>query len=372
MRFFGFRRNCLSSFLVFAFSLAMLPALAAPHRTLTPEEVARAGQLVRELARAKAQPRSVSASQPQKEVVEIETIKRIDTPDPKPGTPSQTPAAVEEKVTGTTLETYDPATNEIVRTTEIKKVERRPAGANLAASQRSMPPVKTVTRSEIPTSSWLTERARIAPLPSRFPFHPERAVAIIPFVNRTKEPSASQHVREEAEKSFARLGFEIIPATVVENVMLDLQQAVGVPLNTREATRLAKTLRARYLVTGLVQEYKTENNLRAGALISTGIIGGGITAYGKCRLESQLFDASRRQYIWENKAIGSAKKQLIGWAQGRDRLFDYSVQRAVKDLYQPLELLKTVPENPSALSEFQKMRTLDSEFPVEWFNRIYN
>lgn len=365
MRFSGFfSRNArqrfagLAALTLFA---AGFPLLAEPPKNLTPEELAKAGQLVREMARAHAQ-KAVQVE------VETTTIRQPETPVAVAGKPGQ---EVEENVTGSTIETFDTSKNQIIRTTVIKKVERLPAPAGFQPPAPKPSLVAEPERPVIPDSTWLQERAKVAPLPSRFPYHPEKAVAIIPFVNRTKAPGAPKHVHEETAKVFAKLGFEIIPESVVRNVMTDLHQAVGVPLNTREAARLAKALRARYLVTGLVHEYKTENNLRAGALLSTGIIGGGLTAYGKCRIESQLFDADRKRFIWENKAIGSAKKQLIGWAQGRDTLYNHSVQRAVRDVYQPLELLKTVPNHPSALSEFQRMRTLDPEFPVEWFNRVY-
>ncbi len=96
--------------------------------------------------------------------------------------------------------------------------------------------------------------------------------------------------------------------------------------------RLSQCLEADMIVTGDINRYSRYKKVRLAGLLLGGIISG-VHNYGDVDLSTKVFKASECAYIYENRIKERRKNQTFGMFYGTRSIMNYSLAKAVENLY---------------------------------------
>jgi hypothetical protein len=152
-------------------------------------------------------------------------------------------------------------------------------------------------------------------------------VAVLPFTNKSGRDEASSRVYKAVADEFKNKGYSVIDISRVTNLISNPEG-----LSEYELARIAQCLEADMIVCGEIKRYSRYKKVRLAGLILGGIVSG-VHNYGDVELSTKVFKASECAVIYDNVISERRKNQTFGMFQGTGSVMNYSLAKAVENLY---------------------------------------
>ena len=152
-------------------------------------------------------------------------------------------------------------------------------------------------------------------------------VAVLPFNDNSNNAEAADKVYKAVVDEFRHKGYSVVDTSRVTNLISNAQ---GISEN--DMARLSQCLEADMIVTGDINRYSRYKKVRLAGLLLGGIISG-VHNYGDVDLSTKVFKASECAYIYENRIKERRKNQTFGMFYGTRSIMNYSLAKAVENLY---------------------------------------
>lgn len=152
-------------------------------------------------------------------------------------------------------------------------------------------------------------------------------VAVLPFTNKSGSAEASSRVYNAVADEFKNKGYSVIDVSRVTNLISNPEG-----LSEYELARIAQCLEADMIVCGEIKRYSRYKKVRLAGLLLGGIVSG-VHNYGDIELSTKVFKASECAVIYDNVISEHRKNQTFGLFQGTGSVMNYSLAKAVENLY---------------------------------------
>lgn len=152
-------------------------------------------------------------------------------------------------------------------------------------------------------------------------------VAVLPFTNKSGSDEASSRVYNAVADEFKNKGYSVIDVSRVTKLISNPEG-----LSEYELARIAQCLEADMIVCGEIKRYSRYKKVRLAGLLLGGIVSG-VHNYGDVELSTKVFKASECAIIYDNVISERRKNQTFGMFQGTGSVMNYSLNKAVENLY---------------------------------------
>ncbi len=152
-------------------------------------------------------------------------------------------------------------------------------------------------------------------------------VAVLPFTNKSGRDEASSRVYNAVADEFKNKGYSVIDVSRVTKLISNPEG-----LSEYELARIAQCLEADMIVCGEIKRYSRYKKVRLAGLLLGGIVSG-VHNYGDVELSTKVFKASECAIIYDNVISEHRKNQTFGMFQGTGSVMNYSLTKAVENLY---------------------------------------
>jgi hypothetical protein len=157
-----------------------------------------------------------------------------------------------------------------------------------------------------------------------------KKVLVLPFTNKTSSLKAVYNVWQQVINRFDRAGYKAAPIDEIRPVLISKNYRPSMALTFSEVKELAGLFKAHLIVTGSIDEFKSEKRFRISALPW-----GGSVLYSSVNLDCSVYDASTMREIYKKKTGHTKKRQFMGAFQAHGDNLDYCLKDVVNKIFNP-------------------------------------
>lgn len=152
-------------------------------------------------------------------------------------------------------------------------------------------------------------------------------VAVLPFTNRSGRTEADSRVFNAVVDEFRQKGYSVVDPSRAVNLISNPEG-----LSECELARIAQCLDADMVVCGEILKYSRYKKARLAGILLGGVVSG-VHGYADVELTTKVFKTSECAVIYDNIISEHRKNQNFGLFQGTGSIMNYTLSKAVENLY---------------------------------------